>query len=490
MGQVFYDMGFLSDTEVIDCSASDLIAQFVGGTGPKTKAQLEKALGKVLFIDEAYRLAEGNFATEAMNELVDQLTKPQFKGKLIVILAGYDQDINALVAVNPGLSSRFPEEIVFHNMSTDDCLILLEQDLRRKQIEVPSLNAARSPQFKKLVNVLDQLASLPSWGNARDIQTIAKTLTGFVFMSDPDPTASLKVSYEEILACAQTMLTAKRDRYENQPAPKFPGSWPNDFQKAPPPAPVTAKVASTAVKAAVVGAKDCRNVGQSPNMGLPSLAVRDDGVSDSIWEQLQTDRQAVESYDKAQKALIAEQERTLQAAEEKEKLAMQERIASSETKENNVTDEIKRKIEDARLEEQNTRIAREKARAELERLRAVEEVRKKEEQRVQQKLRRVGKCVAGFNGIKQSGGYRCAGGSHFVSDAALGLSLWSNWERSLLADNATLTWMPTRPCNPLNTASLMYTQQGGFIIWNSATRLDGHNLMYPYWGFRVLLSFF
>jgi SpoVK/Ycf46/Vps4 family AAA+-type ATPase len=91
MGKVYYDMGFLSQAKVIESSATDLVGQYVGQTGPKVQKLMETALGKVLFIDEAYRLAEGHFATEAMDELVDCITKPKFAQKLIVILAGYDK---------------------------------------------------------------------------------------------------------------------------------------------------------------------------------------------------------------------------------------------------------------------------------------------------------------------------------------------------------------------------------------------------------------
>lgn len=94
MGQVYYDMGFLSSTEVIECSASDLVADYVGQTGHKTRQLFERALGKVLFVDEAYRLSEGHFAKEAMDELVGILTQDAFAGKLIVVLAGYDQEMN------------------------------------------------------------------------------------------------------------------------------------------------------------------------------------------------------------------------------------------------------------------------------------------------------------------------------------------------------------------------------------------------------------
>lgn len=71
IGQVYYDLGFLSEVQVVECSASDLIGQYVGQTGPKTVKQLELGLGKVLFIDEAYRLGQGHFSQEAIDELVD-----------------------------------------------------------------------------------------------------------------------------------------------------------------------------------------------------------------------------------------------------------------------------------------------------------------------------------------------------------------------------------------------------------------------------------
>ncbi|KAH8434373.1 uncharacterized protein LDX57_012021 [Aspergillus melleus] len=59
MGKVYYDMGLLSPGEVIETSATDFIGQYNGHTNPKTQGQLEKALGKVLLIDEAYRLGQG-----------------------------------------------------------------------------------------------------------------------------------------------------------------------------------------------------------------------------------------------------------------------------------------------------------------------------------------------------------------------------------------------------------------------------------------------
>ena len=83
-------------------------------------------MGKVLLVDEAYRLGEGQFAKEAIDELVDSLTKSQFLGKIIVILAGYGENMNRLLSINPCPSSRFPGQIVFENMKPGEYLTLLQ----------------------------------------------------------------------------------------------------------------------------------------------------------------------------------------------------------------------------------------------------------------------------------------------------------------------------------------------------------------------------
>ena len=175
MGQVYYDMGFLSSAEVVECSASDLVGQYVGQTGPKTKAVFEKALGKVLFVDEAYRLSEGHFAKEAMDELVGILTQERFKAKLVVILAGYDQEINQLLSVNPGLSSRFPDEILFENMSSAMCIKVLEKVLAKGNVVIDGL-VDPSQLYTEFIILFDRLSDLPSWGNARDVITISKKM--------------------------------------------------------------------------------------------------------------------------------------------------------------------------------------------------------------------------------------------------------------------------------------------------------------------------
>lgn len=421
MGQVFFDMGFLSAVEVVECSASDLIGTYVGQTGPKTRAQLEKALGKVLFVDEAYRLAEGLFATEAINELVDLLTKPLFMDKIVVILAGYDQDINNLISVNPGLASRFPEQIVFGNMSPEHCLAVLKQSIEEKEVQMPPIMDCESKIHQEMVVLLKHLASLPSWGNARDVKTFAKSMIGSVFRSQSLKSDALAITADEILRHTRSMLQERTDRSTNLPS-KGGGGIPQELlQKLEDPQP-TISVATTTKQAKKRAEPPPKSTKKTLPKPQDAGVQRDDGVSDEIWFQLQADAQAQRAQIKVSADTILAGKSNLESAkaEEQEKLAALERLERTKAEDEAAIRKLKREQEHARLEEQAARTAREKAAEELERLR-LQEVRQQREKRVQETLRQMGQCVAGYQWIKQSGGYRCSAGGHFVSDAQLGL---------------------------------------------------------------------
>ena len=122
MGKMFKMLGLLPDDEVFECTPKDLITGFVGQAGHKTTEILEKSRGGVLFIDEAYQLNPsrgGTFMTEAVDELCAKITDEEFKGKLLVLLAGYDADMDEMLKVNPGLKSRFAERLEFKVLSVE-----------------------------------------------------------------------------------------------------------------------------------------------------------------------------------------------------------------------------------------------------------------------------------------------------------------------------------------------------------------------------------
>lgn len=418
MGQVFYNMGFLSTADVHECSATDLVAGYVGQTGPKTIQLLEKALGKVLFVDEAYRLGEGAFATEAINELVDSLTKPRFAGKLIVILAGYEDSMNKLLSVNEGLSSRFSEEVIFTNMEPKDCWQLLQQYLEKTGIAIDQTDTLAP--LSEIISLFRELSGMPSWGNGRDVQTISKSIMGATFRNAGTSTTKLTFSHWQIVDVLKTFLAGRRARSvisnSKSTRHKQHDQATEDLVERPT-APKTTQ--STAPPQAL-----SRN--PIPPIDEPAKASepsdhRDIGVTDAIWEQLQADKAC---HEQAQNSI----ENTIATAEAQNHLAAQETAAlAQELKipalQNARDDELqgfKRRHEEARLKDLAARRAQDEAAERLRKIRDDAERKRREEVQVQSKLRKMGVCVAGFRWIKQAGGYRCAGGSHFVSNGALG----------------------------------------------------------------------
>ena len=398
MGQVFYDMGFLSKPDVHECSATDLIASFVGQTGPKTVQLLEKALGKVLFIDEAYRLGEGNFATEAINELVDSLTKPRFAGKIIVILAGYEDDMNQLMSVNQGLSSRFSEEILFTNMKPEDCWRFLQDNLRKLGIAVeqPDTHASSS----EIIHLFQELSSLPSWGNGRDVQTISKSITSSIFQTACSPTEELKVSQVQIIENLTVFLAERQARSKSRPMQKEQSTQLVQDLIEHPRVLNTMQSAKTKHKIIEKEPKNSTAASNVPPSALASPDLRDEGVTDEIWHQLEADKAAQSSAQKNFENFTAAAEQAAAAAKEIEILIQKAKDEELQ--------ELKRKHEEARLKQIAALRVEEKAREEA-----------KKEARVQAKLKHMGVCVAGFQWIRQAAGYRCSAGGHFVSHEQL-----------------------------------------------------------------------
>lgn len=422
MGQVYYDMGFLSSTEVIECSASDLVGQYVGQTGPKTRKLFEKALGKVLFVDEAYRLSEGHFAKEAMDELVGILTQETFRGKLIVILAGYDREMNDLLAVNSGLASRFPDEIIFTNMSPGHCLQVLSNKLKKKGIKMSNLEDSTSATYLRMFELIQELSGLPSWGNARDIDTLSKKMTTHVFTTlksprgDSDPDDGLVLRDDDAIACTETMLLDRKERVSNVPLPKEPSKLMELLNsRDPPPPPITLTTQTTATKVAPPV--------QKPDPVKSADVGRDPGVTDAEWKQLQADKVGEEEAKKrVESEMKALQEKAKEAQRQADReRALQERLRKQKAKDDAEKAELMRRREEARLKEAAAREQQARAAAEREAKRKEEERLRKEDAVVQAKIRQMGVCVAGFRWIKQSDGYRCAGGAHFIDNAALGI---------------------------------------------------------------------
>ena len=102
MGAFYEMLGLLPSAEVVQCTATDLITGYAGQAGKQTRKIFESARGKVLFIDEAYRLdpRKGEaFVQQSVDEMVNLLTEDEFKGKMLVILAGYEDEMEEMLQV-------------------------------------------------------------------------------------------------------------------------------------------------------------------------------------------------------------------------------------------------------------------------------------------------------------------------------------------------------------------------------------------------------
>ena len=439
MGKVYYDMGFLSNAEVEECSATDMIGEYIGHTGPKVQKLLEKALGKVLLIDEAYRLAEGKFAIEAIDELVDCLTKPKYAKKLICILAGYDEDINRLMSVNPGLASRFPETISFRPLTAEECLKLLADLLqaRKAPLDISALTSPSGSFRHNTIQKLKRLSTLKSWGNARDVETIGKNIFMHAISTAVPPITQLVITESMILDALDVMLSEQMDRN------KAVGSHRNGHQPSGVPDEPLPPLQSEPSNSTNIQTQSSTNT--NPDLPSPtgpatpttsdseaedivdktknsgSGSIRDVGVSDAIWHQLQKDNEAAKAREREYQRLESERIQRQELTEQEELRAMQEYERAKKAEQDARDDEERRRLEAERIQRELEMRRYEEMLAKMEEERQKREKERQKEIEAQKKLRNLGVCVAGYRWIKQVGGYRCAGGAHFVTDAQLGM---------------------------------------------------------------------
>lgn len=127
VAKMFQRMGVLAKGHLIEVERADLVGEYIGHTAQKTRDLVKKALGGVLFIDEAYSLARGgekDFGKEAIDTLVKAMEDQ--KNQFILILAGYSDEMDFFLATNPGLPSRFPIQMDFPDYTIDQLIQIAE----------------------------------------------------------------------------------------------------------------------------------------------------------------------------------------------------------------------------------------------------------------------------------------------------------------------------------------------------------------------------
>jgi SpoVK/Ycf46/Vps4 family AAA+-type ATPase len=173
IGKIFYSFGLLDTPEVVEAQRSDLVGEYLGATAIKTNELIDSALGRVLFIDEAYSLVnEGDgqsdrFGAEAVQTLIKRAEDD--RENLIIILAGYEKQTEAFLATNPGMASRFATRIRFPTYSTEELLALAETQLRAKR---EGLTPEARPVLWRMLDEVGRRRTTDDLGNGRFVRTL------------------------------------------------------------------------------------------------------------------------------------------------------------------------------------------------------------------------------------------------------------------------------------------------------------------------------
>lgn len=187
---IYKELGILKKGHLVEVDRSKLVGEYVGQTAPKTNKVIDEALDGVLFIDEAYSLVgEGSdYGSEAIATLLKRMEDD--RDRLVVILAGYTNEIKEFIDSNPGLQSRFNRYIQFDDYSTDELIEIFKSNLRKSRYKI------KRDAYEELQNVISRAVASrdKNFGNARYVRNLfekvvqnqANRLAGMESISNDD----------------------------------------------------------------------------------------------------------------------------------------------------------------------------------------------------------------------------------------------------------------------------------------------------------------
>jgi len=170
MADILYKLGYIKKGHLLTVTRDDLVGQYIGHTAPKTKEVLKKAMGGVLFIDEAYYLYkpdnERDYGSEAI-EILLQVMENQ-RDDLVVILAGYKERMDIFYKSNPGLASRIANHIDFPDYSSEELIQIAKIMLAEQQYSITLEGEKVLLEYIKLRKEQPLFANARSMKNAID----------------------------------------------------------------------------------------------------------------------------------------------------------------------------------------------------------------------------------------------------------------------------------------------------------------------------------
>lgn len=171
LGRLFAAMGLLKQGHLVEVERADLVGEYIGHTAHRTREVLRKAVGGVLFLDEAYSLARGgekDFGKEAIDCIVRGME--EHRGELVLILAGYPAEMAWFMAQNPGLRSRFPIQLNFPDYSAPELIRIAEGMWQEREYQ---LSQGAQTYLTGLLE-RGRLRVGGEWGNARAMRNLVE----------------------------------------------------------------------------------------------------------------------------------------------------------------------------------------------------------------------------------------------------------------------------------------------------------------------------
>jgi SpoVK/Ycf46/Vps4 family AAA+-type ATPase len=168
MGEVLQAMEILPTARVIEASRATLVGKYMGETPKIVNNMCDKAMGGILFIDEAYTLSDGGdqYGKEAIDTLMKRMEDD--RGKFVVIAAGYKDKMEEFLMMNPGLASRFTHKLHIDDYNEDELLAIFKHMAQKDQY-----NLSPTAEFKALDTIYRMVLNKDeSWGNAREMRNL------------------------------------------------------------------------------------------------------------------------------------------------------------------------------------------------------------------------------------------------------------------------------------------------------------------------------
>ena len=169
VAEILYNLKYIKQNKLIEVSSKDLVAEYVGQTAPKTMSVIQKALGGVLFVDEAYSLASNkgqgsSYNEEAIATLIQAMEN--YRDELVVIFAGYTKEMQDFLDMNSGIVSRIGYTVEFEDYTEDELLQIFMQMMSKAGFEV-----TKEAQ-NKVKEIIKEYKDTKNFGNARFVRNV------------------------------------------------------------------------------------------------------------------------------------------------------------------------------------------------------------------------------------------------------------------------------------------------------------------------------